>query len=684
MITLVGGNLYQWDTGRVVSVVSDNGSIIHEVHFTTNAMTFAYVVKTRVENAATYCSIPNILLQQSNDIYCYEVKENSAGEESVSTKVFPVQKRNRPEDYTYTEQEQITIEGLQDQIDAIKEYLEDLNGPGSSDKNSGLKVYCWGDSLTQGEGSNLKLTDGVFNSFNLHPYTNELTNFQAINLGCQGENVVTIMARQGADPMVVGGFTIPAECTPVAIGTNTAGIPTASGEVAKPLNPMEAGINPCTIAGVKGILHRGSSQNNSDDNYYFTRLEAGDAVTVPSNSEITTFAMANYRNGIAVIWMGANGGWSNVSDFIAKVQAMIEYGTYSNYLLLICREFSGNDVATISNAFTDTDGTCHVLYLYDKLAIHGLTLANMVHYYFDTSSYANGDQILLKAPMLCECTQVNGSPKFGGLHFSAYGYKAIGKLVANKLTELLPSSTSGGSGGGGSGGGSTGGDTELSYTTNVTDSHGLMLWKLTKPYTSNGSKVIDTKWAPYDEDKNWTIAIKVPDTIKNVTDYGSIFESRDDTVTTSLYFRKSTIDGETCYEINVGKQAGFKFKKTGGFFEWVGGDFSTDGYHYLVVSKSGDSYIIAFDGGIWDGYGAPLGDARSDWTLMMFARRMPDSTFGQYVKGEITDFRIYDTNLSATECQAIITEMQSSTVTNYTLTETQNSAGGTTVNITAT
>lgn len=127
MITLVGGNLYQWDTGRVVSIVSENGSVIHEVHFTTASMNFAYVVKTQVKSDTTYCPIPNILLQQYSDIYCYEVKENCNGEESVSTKILPVQKRNRPEDYIYTEPERITLEGLQDQIDAIGEILEEFD-----------------------------------------------------------------------------------------------------------------------------------------------------------------------------------------------------------------------------------------------------------------------------------------------------------------------------------------------------------------------------------------------------------------------------------------------------------------------------------------------------------------------------------------------------------------------------
>lgn len=34
MIEVIGGNLFQWDTGRVAQVNTD--ADIHEVHFTTN------------------------------------------------------------------------------------------------------------------------------------------------------------------------------------------------------------------------------------------------------------------------------------------------------------------------------------------------------------------------------------------------------------------------------------------------------------------------------------------------------------------------------------------------------------------------------------------------------------------------------------------------------------------------
>ena len=126
MITLVDGDLYQWDTGRVVLIEPENGYIIHEVHFATRKMDFAYVAKTYEENGNTYCKIPNILLQQYYDIYCYEVRENDDGEESTSTTVFKVIKRNRPLDYIYTDPEKYTYKEIENRLKTLEDTLDDV------------------------------------------------------------------------------------------------------------------------------------------------------------------------------------------------------------------------------------------------------------------------------------------------------------------------------------------------------------------------------------------------------------------------------------------------------------------------------------------------------------------------------------------------------------------------------
>lgn len=149
MITLIDGDLYQWDTGRVVLVEPDSGYSIHEVHFTTKKMEFAYVVKTYDKDQVTYASIPNILLQQYQDIICYEVRENDAGEESVSTTTFDVIKRNRPVDYVYTEPEKYTYKEIEERLTNLETEFEDLRASFAEVCEIAENVQSTSDSLTE-------------------------------------------------------------------------------------------------------------------------------------------------------------------------------------------------------------------------------------------------------------------------------------------------------------------------------------------------------------------------------------------------------------------------------------------------------------------------------------------------------------------------------------------------------
>lgn len=146
MVTLLDGDLYQWDTGRVVLVDPSSGYDVHEVHFSTRKLDFAYVVKSYEENGNTYCAIPNILLQQSYDIYCYEVRENAEGEESISTTIFKVTKRNRPLDYVYTEPEKYTYKELEARLTKLEDALDDVKA--ASDETAVLanEAYAMAES----------------------------------------------------------------------------------------------------------------------------------------------------------------------------------------------------------------------------------------------------------------------------------------------------------------------------------------------------------------------------------------------------------------------------------------------------------------------------------------------------------------------------------------------------------
>ena len=143
MISLVGGELYQWDTGRIVKVVPDDGLTVHEVHFTTKRMDYAYVLKTYTEDGVTYCAVPNIILQQSNRLLCYEVCQNSDGEETVADTYFDIIKRNRPEDYVYTEQEHFTFAKLENRLDKVEESVHTHENKEQLDTITETDLQTW-------------------------------------------------------------------------------------------------------------------------------------------------------------------------------------------------------------------------------------------------------------------------------------------------------------------------------------------------------------------------------------------------------------------------------------------------------------------------------------------------------------------------------------------------------------
>lgn len=148
MISLVGGELYQWDTGRIVRVVPDENVKVHEVHFSTKRMDYAYVLKTYIVDGVTYCAIPNIILQQSNRLLCYEVCENSDGEETIANTYFDIIKRNRPEDYVYTEQEHFTIQALSDRVDKLEESSHTHNNKAELDTITEEDLETWRSPVT--------------------------------------------------------------------------------------------------------------------------------------------------------------------------------------------------------------------------------------------------------------------------------------------------------------------------------------------------------------------------------------------------------------------------------------------------------------------------------------------------------------------------------------------------------
>lgn len=156
MIEVIGGNLFQWDTGRVIRINTDTN--IHEVHFTTKNMSYSYVVSTYEKDGGVYCEIPNILLQQEKGLICYEVTTTDGGEMTVAETTLALHKRNRPQDYAYTQDELKNF----DRLAALIPTDEHINGliDTKLDENIPTKLSQLTDDIGAG-GAKITSVNGI-------------------------------------------------------------------------------------------------------------------------------------------------------------------------------------------------------------------------------------------------------------------------------------------------------------------------------------------------------------------------------------------------------------------------------------------------------------------------------------------------------------------------------------------
>lgn len=113
MIEIIGTELNQWDTGRSVSVTGIDAS---HVHFANQGDSKAVIM----ELANSQALIPDYLFQTGKQLCVYAVANGA----TIERKMFSVQKRERPENYIYKDDERNYIYEL---ISNAEEAAEDAN-----------------------------------------------------------------------------------------------------------------------------------------------------------------------------------------------------------------------------------------------------------------------------------------------------------------------------------------------------------------------------------------------------------------------------------------------------------------------------------------------------------------------------------------------------------------------------
>lgn len=130
---IIGTDLYQWETGRQLQIIPLRNTVVSSVHFSNPGDAEALVVKPKEANGMIIADIPNILLQNGENIVVYTVNIDTNCVETLRDCIFPVRQRARPADYVYTETEILNYSSIDKRMKelegeglkkAVSEYLE--------------------------------------------------------------------------------------------------------------------------------------------------------------------------------------------------------------------------------------------------------------------------------------------------------------------------------------------------------------------------------------------------------------------------------------------------------------------------------------------------------------------------------------------------------------------------------
>ena len=112
------GELYQWDTGRTLTV---DDATITQVQFQNRA--YGRTIDVDVNNSVAI--IPDEILQKPGDLRVYAFSGTAESGFTKVERVFNIVRRNKPNDYMFTPTEQKSLEGLQKQIGDLSDLKTD-------------------------------------------------------------------------------------------------------------------------------------------------------------------------------------------------------------------------------------------------------------------------------------------------------------------------------------------------------------------------------------------------------------------------------------------------------------------------------------------------------------------------------------------------------------------------------
>lgn len=305
-------------------------------------------------------------------------------------------------------------------------------------------IVCWGDSLTMQHkdygirGNIKKWMSGNFIDDSYPGFLGEMLGegYEVVNCGVGGENTLTIAARQGSIPMFIdkdiifeaGENEVPIENDILRSSWDSS--------VVAPLHQSKwnegspARINPCKMNQSEMLL-KCKRINDGEEilfKYSLKRTECDkERIKVMRGTIIATEASLHLRKPhVNIFFVGQNGGYKDISDYVAQLTQMVEYGKSDKYIVISFHK--PNHVIKNVEAMQALEDSLysafkeHYINLRSYMVSLGLKDAALAPTNEDNDSIRNG--------------QVPPQLMTDGTHFNAIGCKLIANVVKAKMKEL--------------------------------------------------------------------------------------------------------------------------------------------------------------------------------------------------------------------------------------------------------
>ena len=280
-----------------------------------------------------------------------------------------------------------------DYVSVFVDYIDDVN------KTYNFDLLFWGDSLTAGAGGNGTTYPRICALELGLSYT---------NCGVGGETANTIAARQGGNNVIIPAGAINGNYSSLTDIFGASIAPLLQGNGANSGNELYINGEKCSLSYSAGT--------------YTISGYTGGTSSVPL---LGRFAGSDFTGDIVVIFVGQNGaaisGLTELESRIAIIDSMIKHIGHNRYVILGLS--SGTNDSRASDDRTMLAHYGNKFFPTRKLLVeNGLTINGLTPTAQDTTDISNGT--------------VPTSLRYDHVHLNAYGYTALGKMLADKIKSL--------------------------------------------------------------------------------------------------------------------------------------------------------------------------------------------------------------------------------------------------------